>query len=258
MLTSNPDVAKNPAVQTLLQYAEASGDYSGVAGALATLTKPEKAAAPETKEVGGYLFERQEDGSWKKVAEGRAPVGATSSAKDPNDVLDYASIKGPDGKMYKVLASKNQLADPASVGHIFGPPNNPKASPGGFRIFDPDTIESSTPNLAEPKPGAVKPVFPEDLIRQYNAPTGRNNTEKAANKAQIAQSLITQGNFTPNERLWVQKMYSHALQRKAKGLPVPPIPSLDTPITEGGKPADLTPDELAHIWGAMTQLSSGM
>lgn len=71
IIVSNPSLAENEEVKLALQVAEATGDYGGLYSALAQMTKPQK---PNTENVGGYLFEQQADGTWKKVAEGRAPT----------------------------------------------------------------------------------------------------------------------------------------------------------------------------------------
>lgn len=76
VIESNPELAKQPGIQTALELAEATGEYSGVYSALATMTKPQ---TPEVRSAGGYLFEYQPDddpttNDWKKVAEGRPPA----------------------------------------------------------------------------------------------------------------------------------------------------------------------------------------
>lgn len=75
MINSNPELADHPGVKAALQMASITGDYSGLYGALAQMTK---ATTPETRSVGGYLHEKQADGTWKKVAEGRAPADRTT------------------------------------------------------------------------------------------------------------------------------------------------------------------------------------
>lgn len=97
------------------------------------LTHP-KPVVKETKEVGGFLFERQDDGSWKKVAEGRAP----QPQRDPVPVViqtpfgpqlvnrgngTASPVVGPDGrpispqsKVQSVLESVAELSEKINTG----------------------------------------------------------------------------------------------------------------------------------------------
>lgn len=77
-LLKDPKIASDPGVQTALKVFRASGDASGLYGAIAAMTKEPTVKEPPHATVGRDLFEKQPDGSWKMVAQGKSSDGPTS------------------------------------------------------------------------------------------------------------------------------------------------------------------------------------